>query len=148
MKKKITNWFIKTVWPFILKLLIRYAEEIVRFIVHKIKKIIKDYQLNKRKAYDKEISDKEVELSETSNESIKARLRNEIKELNLKRDAYIESLDDINEIIKDAEDKLITDVHNNTKDLKAEDFINKQNNQLELDESKQLFLENDVETQK
>ncbi|PKR78703.1 hypothetical protein CEY16_02805 [Halalkalibacillus sediminis] len=143
MKKIIASWFIKTAWPFILKLLIRYAEEIVQIVIYRIKKMIKESQLNKEKVYNDEIAEKEGQLAQTTNESVKARLRKEIHELKIKLESTDSSYQEMEQIIRGTEEKLILDVKEKTKELKADEFINKNTSKLELKDSKTLLLDND-----
>ncbi|UOQ86974.1 hypothetical protein [Gracilibacillus salinarum] len=138
-KQKFTGWFIKVAFPFIKKLLIRYADEIIEFIISYMKKAFSKRKQEKKQQYEEEIREKETQMKQTSNESIRARLEKEIIKLKSQLEANEELIEELYKIMNSSKSKIKEDIIHNTNNLKANDFIDKKSNELKLDQSKQLL---------
>lgn len=132
MFKKIISWFIKKAWPIILAFLLKYADEIIRFVVQMISRGYNESQRKKAEEAMEKARENHQRAQETSDEFEK-------KEYKFKSDFYKEEAqkyaDDImkmSKVFQELEEITKGVVKTRTEKLRAEDLFNTESEDFEL----------------
>ncbi|MCA1321576.1 hypothetical protein LC085_16850 [Bacillus tianshenii] len=145
MKNVLVKWFIKSVWPVIKQLLVKYGAEILEFVFQKVTAFMKEWMTGVFNRKQEQAEENMKNAQSASDEQEKKKYQDEAESYKRQAEAYAEMCREWESKFEEFKRSMEKEVKEKTENLKPDDLFNvkakkSNDNLIQLKESSSILL--------